>query len=49
MITLNQNMEIEQNYVKRILIEDISNGVEKWSKTSNYDKNDKITLAIGKN
>ena len=29
--------------------EDISNDVEKWSDTSNYDKNDKRPLPIGKN
>ena len=29
--------------------EDISNDVEKWSNTSNYDKNDKRPLPIGKN
>ena len=29
--------------------EDISNDVEKWFDTSNYDKNDKIPLPIGKN
>ena len=30
-------------------VEDISNDVEKWFDTSNYDKNDKRTLSIGKN
>ena len=30
------------------LFEDISNNVEKWFDTSNYDKNDKRPLAIGK-
>ena len=29
--------------------EDISNDVEKWFDTSNYDKNDKRPLPIGKN
>ena len=29
--------------------EDISNDFEKWSDTSNYDKNDKRPLPIGKN
>ena len=29
--------------------EDISNDVKKWFDTSNYDKNDKIPLPIGKN
>ena len=29
--------------------EDISNDVERWFDTSNYDKNDKIPLPIGKN
>ena len=29
--------------------EDISNNVEKWFDTCNYDQNDKITLPIGKN
>ena len=29
--------------------EDISNDVEKWFDTSNYDKNDKRPLLIGKN
>ena len=28
---------------------DISNDVEKWFDTSNYDKNDKRSLPIGKN
>ena len=57
MITLNQSMEIEQNYVTQILIallftftfEDISNDVERWFDTSNYDENDKRPLPIGKN
>ena len=29
--------------------EDISNNVERWFDTSNFDKNDKRTLPIGKN
>ena len=29
--------------------EDISNGVERWFDTSNYDKNDKRSLSIGRN
>ena len=29
--------------------EDISNDVDRWFYTSNYDKNDKIPLLIGKN
>ena len=29
--------------------EDISNDVDKWFDTSNYDKHDKIPLPIGKN
>ena len=61
MITLNQNMEIEQNNVMRILIvllfiflleiffEVIAGNVERWFDTSNYDENDKRPLPIGKN
>ena len=59
MITLNQSMVIKQNYVILILIallfiteyffEDISNDVEVWYDTSNYDENDKRPLSIGKN
>ena len=61
MIILTQSMEIEQNFVTQILIallftlkpkiffEDISNDVERWFDTSNYDKNDKRPLPIGKN
>ena len=30
-------------------LEDISNGVEKWFDTPNFDKNDKRSLSIGKN
>ena len=37
-------------YIKtEYFFEDISNDVEKWSDTSNYDKNDKRPLPIGKN
>ena len=50
----------QQNYAIQILIvlltlkskiffEDISNAVEKWFDTSNYDKNDKKPIPIGKN
>ena len=61
MTILNQSMKTEQNCVTRILItllfslkpknffEDISNDVERWFDTSNYDKNDKRPLPIGKN
>ena len=61
MINLNQSMEIEQNDVVRIpgsliihiiteyIFEDISNYVEIWYDTSNYDENDKISLPVGKN
>ena len=54
-------METEQNFVTQILtvllfyikaedfFEDISSDVEKWYDTSNYDKDDKRTLSIGKN
>ena len=61
MINLNQSMEIEQNDVVRIpgsliihiiteyVFEDISNYVEIWYDTSNYDENDKISLPVGKN
>ena len=60
MITLNQSMEIEKDYVIRILIallfilwlkiffEDISD-VEIWFDTFNYDENDKRPLPIGEN
>ena len=38
------------NYIKtEDFFEDISNDVEGWYDTSNYDKNDKRTLPIGKN
>ena len=54
-------MKTGQNYAIQILavllfilktedfFEDISNGVEKRFDTSNYNKNDKIPLPIGKN
>ena len=37
------------NIITEDLFEDISNDVEKWFDTSNYDKNDKRPLPIGKN
>ena len=37
------------NIITEDVFEDISNDVEKWFDTSNYDKNDKIPLPIGKN
>ena len=58
---LGKIMETEQNFVTRILIallftlkpkiffEDISSDVKRWFDTSNYDKNDKRRLPIGKN
>ena len=60
MITLNQSMEIEQNcytdtdsLIIHILTEDffadISDDVEIWFDTSNYDENDKRSFLIGKN
>ena len=61
MTTLNQSIEIEQNYVIRILIallfifllkiffQGIANDVERWFDTSNYDENNKRPLPIGKN
>ena len=61
MTILIQSMETEQNFVTQILIallftlkpkiffEDISNDVERWFDTSNYDKNDKRPLPIGRN
>ena len=61
MITLKQSMRIEQNYtytdtdsfiiniITEDFFQDISNDVEKWFDTSNYDKNDKSPLPIGKN
>ena len=60
MNVLDQSMETEQNFVTQILtvllfyikaedfFEDISSDVEKWYDTSNYDKNDKKPLPIGK-
>ena len=61
MIILTQSMETRQNCTIQILIvllltlksktffEDISNDVERWFDTCNYDKNDKRPLLIGKN
>ena len=58
---LDQSMETRQNCTIQILIvllltlksktffEDISNDVERWFDTCNYDKNDKRPLLIGKN
>ena len=37
------------NIVTEDFFEDISNDVEKWFGTSNYNKKDKISLRIGKN
>ena len=37
------------NIITKDFFQDISNDVEKWFDTSNYDKNDKIPLPIGKN
>ena len=37
------------NIITEDIFEDISNDVEKWFDTSNYDKNDKRPLPIGKN
>ena len=45
MTTLNQNMEIKQNYVTWI----ITALLFIWLDTSNYDENDKRLLPIGKN
>ena len=54
-------MGTEQNFVAliqiallftlkpKIFFEDISNDVERWFDTFNYDKNDKMPLLIGKN
>ena len=54
-------MRIKQDYVIWILIaffiniktddfhKDVANDVEKWFDTSNYDKNDKRPLPMGKN
>ena len=59
MVTLNQDMETRENYVTEILTallfitedfyKDISDDVERWFDTSNYDYNDKRPLSIGKN
>ena len=59
MITLNQNMGVKLCYTNtdsfiiyiktEDFFQDISNDVEKWFDTSNYDKNDKRPLPIGKN
>ena len=61
MITLNQSMEIKQklcytdtdsfiiHIITQDFFEDISNDVEAWYDTSNYDENDKRPLRIGKN
>ena len=35
--------------ITEVFFEDISNGVESWYDTSNYDENDKTPLPIGKN
>ena len=60
-ITLNQNMEAEQNYCytdtdsyviyikTEDFYKDIGNDVERWFDTSNYDENDKRLLPIGEN
>ena len=60
MTILDQSMETEQNFVTQILIallftlkpeiffEDISSDAERRFDTSNYDKNDKRLLPIGK-
>ena len=37
------------NIITEDFFQDISNDVEKWFDTSNYDKNDKRPLLIGKN
>ena len=37
------------NIIAEYFFEDISNDVEKWFNTSNYNKKDKIPLPIGKN
>ena len=37
------------NIITEDFFEDISNDVERWFDTSNYDKNDKRPLPIGKN
>ena len=46
-------MAMEMKFIINIktedFFEDISNDVERWFDTSNYDKNDKRPLPIGKN
>ena len=61
MITLNQSIKTEQNYVTwiltallfilklKILNKDIANDVQEWFDTCNYSKDDKRPLPIGKN
>ena len=58
MIILNQSIKTKQNmdtdsFIIHIKTEDfykdIANDVEKWFDTSNYDKDDKRPLRIGKN
>ena len=61
MITLNQSIKTEQNYVTwiltallfilklKILNKDIANDVQEWFDTYNYSKDDKRPLPIGKN
>ena len=61
MTILGQSMETRKNCSIQILIallftlkpkiffEDISNDIERWFDTSNYNKNDKRSLPIGKN
>ena len=61
LIILMPSMETRQNFVIQILLvlvlilkpkiffEDISNHVERWFDTSDYDKKNKIPLPIGKN
>ena len=36
------------NIITKDFFQDISNDVEKWFDTSNFDKNDKIPLPMGK-
>ena len=61
MTILNQNIETKENYAIWILtalfihiftedfFEDITNDIERWFDTSNYDKNEKRPLPIGTN
>ena len=55
MTILDQSIETKENYAININIktedffEDICNDVERWFDTSNYNKNDKRPLPIGKN